>query len=89
MHPDKSNSLPVPAGSEAATTDELLENNKDEEMTQEGLTEGEYTVEKIMEHNHDEQGTEMRVRFEGYSPAYDMWIPQEELEKSCKEKVQQ
>ena len=42
-----------------------------------------------MEHNHDEQGTEMRVRFDGYSPSYDMWFPREELEKTCGEKVQQ
>ena len=88
LHPEKANSLPVPAGAEEANMEEL-ETSIEEEESKEKLEEGEYTVQKIMEHNHDDQGTELRVRFEGYSPSHDMWIPREELEKTCKEKVDQ
>ena len=88
LHPDKANSLPVPAG-HGATTMEDLEINNEEEESKEKLEEGEYTVQKIVEHNHDDQGTEMRVRFDGYPPSYDMWFTREQLEETCKDKVDQ
>ena len=49
---------------------------------------GEYEVERIVEHVHGtERGTELRVRFKGYSPEHDLWYAREDLEGMCKEKV--
>ena len=76
MHPEKSNSLPCPAGPELITGEELF---TDTEKEEEGA-DGEYEVEKIVEHVHGtERGTELRVRFKGYSPEYDLWYSREDL----------
>ena len=86
MHPAKSNSLPCPAGPEQISGEELSQDAAEDEEQ----AEGEYEVEKVVEHVHGtERGTELRVRFKDYSPEYDLWYSREDLEGMCKEKVEQ
>ena len=54
---------------------ELEDSSKFEEATQpsDEQEDGEYEIEKVVDHSHDEQGTEFRIRFLNYPPSEDRW----------------